>query len=342
MQIYLFSRLQSITIDDIENALNGKYGSLNNRLPGSSVPRLIIDLMDQYLSEDEYGHTMTPISQYNHTSWFTGLILADLYYKISPQQLEIKSDEIIDELQVKHMRDSKLAGYLEDSVVYVVSAALLTILSYDILESDDDFSATNEILSLVRKDASERAFSISSKMNSIIKESMSLSGCDLRSDKSIIAPEIIIDSKDEWGIPESARVVIDNNGTENEVIDNHSLTEESTKYKDIRFKNLKDLYDGNVLVWMSLLMPESREEKDSTVKEMTEVFREHNLIGPKDEIVNICEIKGNVRESSGDHRVDQLIVFNEGCKINPGARLMFGSEIKWVSDFVVNSSKDYV
>jgi hypothetical protein len=341
MQIYLSSRLQSIIIDDIENALNGEYRLSDSQLPGSNVPKLIIYLMDQYLSEDEYGRTMTPISQYNHTSWFTGLILADLYYKISPRQLEIKSDEIIDELHSKYMRRSKLAGYLEESRVYVISAALLTILSYDILESGDDFNTTDEILSLVRKDASKRALSISDKMNSILRESMSLSGCDLRSNKSIITPEIIIDSKDEWGIPESAGVVIDNDGTENVVIDNHSLTEKDTKYRDIRFRDLKDLHDGNVLVWMSLLMPKSKEEKDSTIKSMTEFFREHNLIGPKDEIVNICEIKGNVRESTGDHRVDQLIVFNEGCKINPGARLMLGSEIKWVSDFVVNSSRDY-
>lgn len=341
MQIYLSSRFQSIKLDDIENALNGEYRLSDSQLPGSSVPRLIIYLMDQYLSEDEYGCTMTPISQYNHTSWFTGLILADLYYKISPRQLEIKSDEIIDELHIKHMRSSKLAGYLEESRVYVISAALLTILSYDILESDDDFSATDEILSLVRKDASKRALSISNKMISILRESMSLSGCDLRSNKSIVAPEIIIDSKDEWEIPESAGVVIENN-TEYMIIDNYSLTEESTKYRDIRFWDLKDLHDGNVLVWMSLLMPESREEKDSTVKEMTKFFREYNLIGSKDRIVNICEIKGNVRESIGDHRVDQLIVFNENCKINPMARLAFGNEVKWVSDFIVNSSKDYV
>lgn len=342
MQIYLSSRLQSITIDDVENALKGEYGLANGQYPSLSVPKLIIGFMDQYLIEDEYERIITPISQYNHTSWFMGLILADLYYKISPYQLQVRSNEILDEFYSRRMRDSNLMNYLEEERVYIGSAALLTILSYDILESEDDFSTTDEIMDMVRKEASKRALSISKKMKVVLKESMSLSGCDLRSDKSIIAPEIIIDSKEEWGIPESAGVVIETGDVENVVINNHSLTQDTTKYRNVRFRDLKDLHDGNVLVWMSLLMPESKEEKDSTIHQMTEFFRDNNLIGPKDEIVNVCEIKGNVRESTGDYRIDQLIVFNEGCKINPMARLAFGCEIKWVSDFIVNASKDYV
>lgn len=337
MQIYLSSRLQSITINDVENVLNGEYNT--PCMSSLSVPEIILDCMEPYVRSDNFRSIPpTPISRFS-TEWFIGLILANLYYKISPQDLENKYNNMY---YNSISRNSRLSDIPDEDRIYAVSAATLMILSNDIIESGEDFCTTDEIMAKIREYANSKNLKICELLNKLEINIMSLSECDLKRNLSIVTPDIIIDTKEEWRIPESARVIIENDEGSTTEINNHSLTEENTKYMNIRFRDLKDLHDGNVLVWMSLLMPESREEKDSTVKEMTEFFREHNLIGSKDEIVNICEIKGNVRESFGDHRVDQLIVFNEGCKINPGARLMFGSEIKWVSDFVVNSSKDYV
>lgn len=111
-------------------------------------------------------------------------------------------------------------------------------------------------------------------------------------------------------------------------------------YKPIRFHDLRDITDDH-LVYTALLLPESELELVETFQGMTEFFREINLIGLKDHVINLQYITGNVREEDGDFRSDVLITFNPEVRINPIGRLTVGAEVKWPSDFVTNFRGDY-
>lgn len=100
-----------------------------------------------------------------------------------------------------------------------------------------------------------------------------------------------------------------------------------------------ELNDFNTLVWTGLLIEE--ETYEVTLNDITEWFKEINLI-PRDSVISeIVNITGNVRESTGDYRVDKLIKFESPTNINPLVRLNI-SGLKWTSDFIVNYKEDYI
>jgi hypothetical protein len=104
----------------------------------------------------------------------------------------------------------------------------------------------------------------------------------------------------------------------------------------IKFGDLENINDSEYLIMMSLLVNE--ENYQATVDIMNEQFREFGLIGPNDEVIKLSFVTGNVLGEEG--RSDWLLQFSERTTINPIKRLMI-SDLKWVSDFIVNNRQDY-
>jgi len=104
----------------------------------------------------------------------------------------------------------------------------------------------------------------------------------------------------------------------------------------INFEDLHELNDSEFMIMMGLLVTE--ETYQETLQGMTEHFCSSGLIGETDKVIKLSFISGNVAGENG--RSDWLMQFSKGTKINPIKRLGF-QDIKWVSDFVINSKGDY-
>lgn len=108
------------------------------------------------------------------------------------------------------------------------------------------------------------------------------------------------------------------------------------KMKSIKFSQLRDYNDSNSIVFMAVIF-----ESSEDIQNLDQFFHEINLI-PKDKhVIDIHFISDNVLGSDG--RSDYLIEFDrDDLSINPMARLMYGEDIKWTSDFISNHKNDYI
>lgn len=107
------------------------------------------------------------------------------------------------------------------------------------------------------------------------------------------------------------------------------------KIERISFEDLQNIDDSH-LIFTGLLVIE--ENYDDTIKAMSEFFIGSSLSTKN--VVSLKRIDGNVLGDDGRH--DYLITFEDGNKINPIVRVGLGTDVKWVSDFVINFVEDYV
>lgn len=106
-------------------------------------------------------------------------------------------------------------------------------------------------------------------------------------------------------------------------------------FKTIDFNDLHDVNDSEGIVMTGVLFEYIEEELD----QVTGFFHEIGLIPSESKVTDLRRITENVLGDEG--RVDVLICFTP-CSPNPMARLRYGSDLKWVSDFVVNFADDYI
>jgi len=104
----------------------------------------------------------------------------------------------------------------------------------------------------------------------------------------------------------------------------------------INFKELQKLNDSEFMVIMGLLLDDDSYE--STIDSMNYAFKKSGLIRETDKVIKLIFVSGNIEGEKGRH--DWIIEFSKGTQINPLKRLLF-DDIKWISDFIVNSKLDY-
>ena len=107
-----------------------------------------------------------------------------------------------------------------------------------------------------------------------------------------------------------------------------------SKFQPISFRECKNLSDSVCVVMLGIIFNNTEDE----IKQVDEFFHDINLIPDTSHVTDLRTISGNVRGKEG--RTDAVIMF-DSCTPNPMARLRYGRDIKWVSDFVVNFKNDY-
>lgn len=100
--------------------------------------------------------------------------------------------------------------------------------------------------------------------------------------------------------------------------------------------NNGSMNDSNSFVIVGLLLSESE------LPEIESFFKDQKFIPETMNLTGAANIKGNVRESTGDYRHD-VIFFTSGTgDLSPMARLLLSRMgVKWTSDFIDNYRSDY-
>lgn len=108
-------------------------------------------------------------------------------------------------------------------------------------------------------------------------------------------------------------------------------------FSPIKFSDLRKYDDSNSIMFLSIIFPEDQNIADVQSFLDTDL----NLI-PKDKhVIGWHKLSDNVLGDDG--RSDYLIEFDRpDLSINPMARLMYGRDIKWTSDFIDNYKQDYI
>lgn len=105
-------------------------------------------------------------------------------------------------------------------------------------------------------------------------------------------------------------------------------------FEPISFSECKNLTDDTCVVFMGVLFEYTEDELES----VDDFFHQIGLIDKYSHVRDLRRIEDNVLGDEG--RTDVVICF-DSCNPNPMARLRYGKDIKWVSDFVVNYENDY-
>lgn len=331
MRISLRTRLNYITEDQINN-----YRLIGSDYQGSNqkdVPRMIISCMVPYLDYDSFGNPYDGnnsilFNPYD-TGWYLGLLLSEIYYRISMDDLIYKTDR----LQTCDLNFNDLD---ETNRYTTVPAALLIVLSKELLNDDPDgYIITEEEFKIIKNEADK----LCNKAKDLYYELEHLvymrSNYDI---SSISKPLITIEANERLGIPPSEEITLE----DIEIDAASDQSDLATRIpRVISFSEVKSVNDTNTLVAMALLMPDEEDEFQDQLVSITENLRESKLIGPEDRVLNILKITGcSAVQDDGSTRMDQLIIFNDDCRINPIVRINYGF-LKWASDFIVNYAEDY-
>lgn len=332
MRISLRTRLNYITETQINNYRHTDPDL--DFLKSKNVPKIIISCMDPYLDYDNYGNpydgNRSVLFNPHDTGWYMGLLLAEIYYRIDMNDLISKTNSL-------STCDINFNDLDETNIYTVIPASLLVILSKELLKDDPDgYMIDDKDFQLIKSEAlrlSDKARSLFSELESLV---YMRSNYDI---SSISKPLITIEADKSLMIPPSEGVTLE----DIEIDAASSQKDLSTRNpRVISFTEVHSVDDSRALVGMALMMPDEESEFQNQLKVINEDLRESKLIGPDDEVVNVLKILGCTKLlDDGSTRVDQLLVFNEGCRINPIVRINYGF-LKWASDFVVNYAEDYV
>lgn len=109
-----------------------------------------------------------------------------------------------------------------------------------------------------------------------------------------------------------------------------------SRINEVHFGDLKEYNDSEFLIIMGLVVSEDTIENAKEV--LGKVYLEKGLY-KNGHIEDLIHISGNVLGDKG--RSDFLMKLSAGTEISPAGRLLFGRDVKWVSDFICNSIDDY-